>query len=65
MARVAIIVFSSALALRQTGIAQDIVNLAFGILLGAIAIAAALTFGLGGRDVAAKEIERWLNSIRR
>ncbi|MFQ5921422.1 MAG: mechanosensitive ion channel [Anaerolineales bacterium] len=64
VARVTIIVFSSALALRQTGIAQDIVNLAFGIVLGAIAVAAALAFGLGGRDVAAKEIERWLKSVR-
>lgn len=64
VARVAIIVFSSALALRQTGIAQDIVNLAFGIVLGAIAVAAALAFGLGSRDLAAKEIENWLKSIR-
>jgi hypothetical protein len=64
VARVSIVVFSSALALRQTGIAQDIVNLAFGIVLGAIAVAAALAFGLGGRDMASKEIERWLKSIR-
>ena len=64
VARVAIIVFSSALALRQTGIAQDIVNLSFGIVLGAIAVAAALAFGLGGRDLAAREIESWLKSIR-
>ena len=64
VARVSIIVFSSALALRQTGIAQDIVNLAFGITLAAIAVAVALAFGLGGRDVAAREIERWLKSVR-
>ncbi|MFQ5961266.1 MAG: hypothetical protein ACE5MG_07700, partial [Candidatus Methylomirabilales bacterium] len=64
VARVAIIVFSSALALRQTGIAEDIVNLAFGIVLGAIAVAAALAFGLGGRDVAAREIENWLTNLR-
>jgi len=64
VARVSIIVFSSALALRQTGIAQDIVNLAFGIVLGALAVAAALAFGLGGRDLAAREIENWLKSIR-
>ncbi len=64
VARVAIIVFSSALALRQTGIAEDIVNLAFGIVLGAIAVAAAMAFGLGGRDIAAKEIEKWLKSVR-
>lgn len=64
-ARVAIIVFGGSLALRQLGIAEDIVNLAFGIVLGAIAVAAALAFGLGGRDIAAKEIERWLASMRR
>lgn len=64
VARGAIIVFSSALALRQTGIGQDIVNLAFGIVLGAIAVAAALAFGLGSRDLAAKEIENWLKSVR-
>jgi hypothetical protein len=64
VARVSIIVFSSALALRQTGIAQDIVNLAFGITLAAIAVAVALAFGLGGRDLAAKEIDTWLKSIR-
>jgi hypothetical protein len=65
VARVAIIVFSGALALRQTGIAEDIVNLAFGIVLGTVAISAALAFGLGARDVAAKEVERWLKSVRR
>ncbi len=64
VARVAIIVFTGALALRQTGIAEDIVNLAFGILLGTIAVAAALAFGLGARDVAAREVEGWLKSAR-
>jgi hypothetical protein len=59
-ARVAIIIFSSALALRQTGIAQDIVNLAFGLIVGSIAVAAALAFGLGARDIAGRELERWL-----
>lgn len=64
IARVAIIVFTGALALRQTGIAEDIVNLAFGIVLGTLAVAAALAFGLGGRDIAAREIDRWLESMR-
>ncbi len=36
-ARIAIVVFGGSLALRQLGIAEDIVNLAFGIVLGAIA----------------------------
>ena len=64
VARVTIIVFTGALALRQTGIAEDIVNLAFGILLGTVAVAAALAFGLGARDIAAREVEGWLKSAR-
>ncbi len=64
-ARIAIIVFSGALALRQVGIAEDIVNLSFGIILGAIAIAAALAFGLGAREVAGSEVERWLKSLKK
>lgn len=63
-ARLAIIIFSAALALRQTGVAEDIVNLAFGLLLGAIAVAVALAFGLGGRDVAARELDRLVQSVR-
>ena len=65
VARIAIIVFSGALALRQMGIAESIVNLAFGLLLGAIAVAAALAFGLGSREIASREIERFLENLRR
>ena len=64
-ARIAVIVFSSAIALRETGIAQDIVNTTFTIMLGTIAVATALAFGLGSRELAAKELEGWLNSWRK
>lgn len=63
-ARVGIIILVSAMALQQMGIASDIVNLAFGLLLGAIAVAIALSFGLGGRDIAAEQIKEWLNSFK-
>jgi hypothetical protein len=63
-ARLAIIIFSGALALRQMGIAQTIVDLAFGLMLGAVAIAVALAFGLGGRDVAHQLLERWRGRLR-
>jgi hypothetical protein len=63
-ARIAILVFSGAMALRQMGLANDIINLAFGLLLGAIAIAIALAFGLGGKEIAAREIEKWLKSMK-
>jgi hypothetical protein len=51
-ARVALIGLVTAMALEQMGIASSIVNLAFGLLLGALSVAIALAFGLGGREVA-------------
>ncbi|MEG4801722.1 mechanosensitive ion channel [Microcoleus sp. ARI1-B5] len=63
-ARIAVIAFVSALALQQMGIGSDIVNLAFGLLLGAIAVGIALAFGLGGREIAADQIREWLASFK-
>jgi hypothetical protein len=63
-ARIAILVFSGAMALRQMGLANEIINMAFGLLLGAMAVAVALAFGLGGREIAAREIEKWLKSMK-
>lgn len=63
-ARIAIITLVSAMALQQMGIASNIVNLAFGLLVGSIAVAIALAFGLGGRDIAAEQIREWLNSFK-
>jgi hypothetical protein len=63
-ARIAIIAFVLALALQQMGIASDIVNLAFGLLLGAIAVGIALAFGLGGRDIASEQIREWLAAFK-
>lgn len=62
-ARIGILVLTTAMALRELGIANEIVSLAFGLLLGAIAVAAALAFGLGSRDLAARQVERWLQSF--
>jgi Conserved TM helix len=64
VARIAIIAFVSALALNQIGIASDIVNLAFGLLLGALAVALALAFGLGGRDIAKEQTRELLDSFK-
>lgn len=64
VARIAIIALVSAMALQQIGVASDIVNLAFGLLLGAIAVATALAFGLGGRDIAREQVQEWLNSFK-
>ncbi|NTU83858.1 MAG: mechanosensitive ion channel, partial [Chloroflexales bacterium] len=63
-ARVSILALAAAMALRQMGLANEIVNLAFGLLLGAIAVAFALAFGLGGREPAQKEVERFFLALR-
>jgi len=59
IARVAILGLVVAMGLRAMGVADDIVNLAFGLVLGAVAVAVALAFGLGGRDAAGKVAQRW------
>lgn len=63
-ARVAIITLVGAMALQQMGIASSIVNLAFGLLFGAVAVAIALAFGLGGRDIAAEQVRQWLAEFK-
>ena len=64
IARIGIIVLVSAMALQQMGIAPSIVNLAFGLFMGAMAVAIALAFGLGGRDIASSQIQKWLEQFR-
>ena len=59
IARVAILGLVIAMGLRAMGIADDIVNLAFGLVLGAVAVAVALAFGLGGREAAGRVADRW------
>ncbi|WP_107667428.1 mechanosensitive ion channel [Cyanothece sp. BG0011] len=63
-ARISILIFVVAMALQQMGIAPNIVNLAFGLLVGGIAAAIALAFGLGGREVAGEQLREWLNNIK-
>ena len=62
--RIVIIVLSGAMALRHMGLADEIVNLAFGLVLGAVAVALAIAFGLGGREFAARHLEGWLQSMK-
>ena len=64
-ARVAILVFAGAMALRQMGLANEIITIAFGLILGSLAVALALAFGLGGRDVAARHLDEWTKSLKK
>jgi hypothetical protein len=63
-ARVSILIISGAIALTEMGLANQIVTLAFGLLLAAFALAAALAFGLGGRETAGRQLEEWMSSLR-
>jgi hypothetical protein len=65
VARIAILGLVIAMGLRAMGIADDIVNLAFGLTLGAVAVAVALAFGLGGREAAGRQMEHWLARLRK
>lgn len=65
IARFAILGIFLAFALHTMGIAESIVNLAFGLTLGAIAVAFALSFGLGGREAAGRQMQEFFNKINR
>ncbi len=62
---ISILVLVAAMGLRAMGIADDIVNIAFSMMLGAIAVAIALSFGLGGREAAGLQMEYWLKKLRK
>jgi hypothetical protein len=64
LARGAILILTGAMALREMGVANEIINLAFGLIIGAVAVAAAIAFGVGGREVAGRELERFMQGTR-
>jgi hypothetical protein len=52
------------MALQELGIATEIVTTAFAILFGAIALAIALAFGLGSRELAGQITREWYERYR-
>src|SRR3954453_12690383 len=62
IAEIAIVAFAVVIAINQIGIAANLVNTLFIGLVGAVALAFGLAFGLGGRDVAARMTEQWYPS---
>ena len=65
IARASILVLAGAMALLQMGIADQIVVVAFAMLGGSLAVAAAIAFGFGGREPARQLLEEWIGSIRK
>jgi uncharacterized oligopeptide transporter (OPT) family protein len=60
-----VILLAIFMALQQLGIATDIVTTAFAILFGAIALAMALAFGLGNRELAGEVTREWYGRYKR
>jgi uncharacterized membrane protein YcaP (DUF421 family) len=59
VARWSICILAGTMALGRSGLAPtSIINLAFGLTLGAIAVAAAISFGWGGRDAAKRFLDK-------
>jgi hypothetical protein len=63
-ARIFIMVLVIAMALRTMGFANEIIILGFSLMLGAIALAVAIAFGLGGREPARDLLSRWTKSLK-
>jgi hypothetical protein len=56
----AVVFFSISIALTQLGIGKEVVTAAFIIGFGAVALALAISFGLGGKEIAGEYLKRWL-----
>jgi len=59
-----VIVLAVFMALQELGVASEIVTTAFALLFGAIALALALSFGLGNRELAGEITREWYNRYK-
>jgi hypothetical protein len=59
-----VVLIAAFMALQQVGVSEDIVTAAFTLILGAVALAAGLAFGLGNRELAGEVTRRWYEEGR-
>jgi hypothetical protein len=64
IAEIAIVAFAVVIAIDQIGIAADLVNTLFVGVVGALALAFGLAFGLGGREVASQLTQSWYDASK-
>jgi len=64
VAKAAVVTIAVFMAVQQLGIAEEIVTAAFTLILGAIALASGLAFGLGNRHLAGEITRRWYEEGR-
>jgi hypothetical protein len=65
IARAAVMGFAIVVAVNQIGIARELVNTLFMGVVGALALAIGLAFGLGGRETAGQMVHSWYARSRR
>jgi hypothetical protein len=65
VAKTVVVVIAVFMALQQMGVAEEIVTSAFTLILGAVALAVGLSFGLGNRELAGEITRRWYEEGRR
>ena len=61
LARYASLILFIFLGLSEMGVGKEIVNLGFGLTLGAVAVVIALSYGLGGREAAGRTMSKFLD----
>ena len=63
--RISVIIFTAAIAIGNLNIGDSIVQIAFTLVLGAVCVAAAIAFGVGGKEAAAKLLNNWADKLRK
>ncbi len=64
LAKAAVVVIAVFMAMQQMGVAAEIITAAFTLILGAIALAAGLAFGIGNTTLAGEVTRRWYEERR-
>ncbi|MCU0620252.1 MAG: hypothetical protein MUC69_01970 [Gemmatimonadales bacterium] len=65
LAKGVVVLIAAVMALQAVGVPDDVVTAAFTLILGAVALAAGLAFGLGNRELAGEITRRWYEAGRR
>ena len=65
LAKATVVLIGVFMALTQVGVAPEIVTTAFTLILGAVALATGLAFGLGNRDLAGELTRKWYEEGQR
>lgn len=63
--QILVMIFAIAMALEQLNIGAKTIQLIIGIVVGSLGLAAALAFGLGCKDIAAKSVSEFLDKLKK